>query len=204
MAMSSNRQAQQEVNVTRAIISSDISRNGMLKIAAGGLLTGVLTPLLPPLIDGIAGPPGDFRIALVALPFAALVLVVVRRLSGNPWWAAWLAALVTMIAFVAAVNAAILVDGQISDASKIARNICAGLAGGLTGAAIMAIGIALLPAGPRDPMAWLPMLATGTLAGAVLAIDSALDLDLSSVLYPVWQAGVAIGLAIALQRSKLS
>jgi hypothetical protein len=192
------------VNVTRAIISSDVSRNGMLKLAAGGVLTGMLTPLLPPLIDSIAGPPGDFRIALVAIPFAALILIVVRRVSANPWWAAWLAALVTMIAFVAAVNAAILVDGQISDASKVARNICAGLAGGLTGAAIMAIGIALLPAGPRHPAAWLPMLATGTLAGAVLAIDTALDLDLTSVLYPVWQAGVAIGLATALQQSKLS
>lgn len=190
--------------MTQAIISSDISRNGMLKIAAGGLLTGVLTPLLPPLIDSIAGTPGDVRIALVAIPFAVLVLVLVRRLSGNPWWAAWLAALVTMVAFVAAVNAAVFVDGQANDASKVARNICAGLAGGLTGAAIMALGICLLPAGPRDPMAWLPMLATGTLAGAVLAIDSALDLDLSSVLYPVWQAGVAVGLAIALRRSQLS
>jgi hypothetical protein len=41
----------------------------------------------------------------------------------------------------------------------------------------------------------------GTVAGALLAVDSALELDLTSVLYPVWQAGVAIGLATALQRS---
>ena len=44
------------------------------------------------------------------------------------------------------------------------------------------------------------MLAIGTLAGTLLAVDSALELDLTSVLYPVWQAGVAVGLAMALQR----
>jgi hypothetical protein len=48
------------------------------------------------------------------------------------------------------------------------------------------------------------MLVTGTVAGALLALDSALDLDLTSVLYPVWQAGVAVGLARALHRARLS
>jgi hypothetical protein len=44
------------------------------------------------------------------------------------------------------------------------------------------------------------MLVIGTAAGALLALDNALELDLASVLYPVWQAGVALGLAMALQR----
>ena len=101
-------------------------------------------------------------------------------------------------------NAAIWIDGQASDASKAARNILAGLAGGFTGATIMALGISLLPAGPRDVVVWLPMLITGTIAGALLALDNALDLDLTSVLYPVWQAGVAIGLTKALRRAKVS
>ena len=57
----------------------------------------------------------------------------------------------------------------------------------------------MLPAGPRDFMAWLPMLVSGTVTGALLALDSALDLDLTSVLYPVWQACVAVGLAQALR-----
>ena len=48
-------------------------------IAAGGLVSGILTPLLPPLIDRIVGVPGDFRIALVAMPFAVLVFILVRR-----------------------------------------------------------------------------------------------------------------------------
>jgi hypothetical protein len=186
--------------LTEAIISPDRSRSGLLKIAAAGVLTGVLTPLFQPLIDRIAGAPGDFRIALLALPFAILIAVLVRRLSSNPWWAALAAAVVTMIAFVCAVNAAIWVDGQVGDVAKVVRNICAGLAGGFVGSGVMALGICLLPSGPREAAAWLPMLVIGTVAGALLALDNALELDLVSVLYPVWQAGVAAGLAMALQR----
>ena len=78
-----------------------------------------------------------------------------------------------------------------------------GLAGGFVGAGVMALAIALLPAGPRDAAAWMRMLLTGTLAGALMAVDSALDLDLTSVLYPVWQAAVAVRLAMVLQRGKL-
>jgi hypothetical protein len=187
--------------LTEAITSGDTSRNGLLKVAAGGVLTGVLTPLLPPLIDRIGGSPGDFRIALVAVPFAVLVFILVRRCSANPWWAALTEAIVTMIAFVAAVNAAIWIDGQADGAARGLRNILSGLAGGFTGATVMALGICLLPSGPRDVVVWLPMLIIGTIAGALMALDNALDLDLTSVLYPVWQAGVAMGLAMALRRS---
>ena len=186
--------------MTPAIASQDTSRN-LLTVAAGGVATGILTPLLPQLIDRIAGTPGDFRIALVAIPFAALVFTVVRRFSANPVWAAAVAAVVTMAAFVCAVNAAIFIDGQANGADKTMRNILAGLAGGFVGSAVMALGIALLPAGPRDVVVWLQMLVTGTLAGALLALDNALNLDLTSVLYPVWQAGVAVRLAMALGRS---
>jgi hypothetical protein len=187
--------------VTQAITSGETSRDSLLMIAGGGVLTGVLTPLLPQLIDKIIRSPGDLRIALVAVPFAILVAVLVRRGSRNPWWAAPTAAIVTMIAFVCAVNAAIFIDGQANGADKIMRNVLAGLAGGFTGATVMALGIGLLPAGPRDAIAWLRMLRSGTVAGALLAFDNALDLDLTSVLYPVWQASVAVGLATALRRT---
>jgi hypothetical protein len=186
--------------LTDTIIFPDRSRS-VLKIAAAGILTGILTPLFQPVVDKIAGAPGDFRIALLALPFATLVAVLVRRSSSNPWRAALAAAVVTMIAFVCAVNAAIWIDGQVGNVAKAVRNICAGLAGGFVGSGVMALGIGLLPAGPRDPAAWLPMLGIGTVAGALLALDNALELDLASVLYPVWQAGVAVGLAMALQRT---
>jgi hypothetical protein len=190
--------------LTEAIASSDETSISLLKVAGAGVLTGVLTPLLPPLIDRINGTPGDFRIALVAIPFAILVFILVRRFCPNPWWAALAAAIVTMIAFVCAVNAAIWIDGRAADAAKATRNVLAGLAGGFTGATVMAVGICLLPAGPRDVMAWLPMLIVGTMAGALLALDNALDLDLTSFLYPVWQACVAVGLATALRRTRHS
>jgi hypothetical protein len=190
--------------LTEAIASTDETSISLLKVAGAGVLTGVLTPLLPPLIDRINGTPGDFRIALVAIPFAILVFILVRRFCPNPWWAALAAAIVTMIAFVCAVNAAIWIDGRAADAAKATRNVLAGLAGGFTGATVMAVGICLLPAGPRDVMAWLPMLIVGTMAGALLALDNALDLDLTSFLYPVWQGCVAVGLATALRRTRHS
>lgn len=186
--------------MTDTINSRAENRGGLLKVAAVGMLTGLLTPLLPTLIDKLVGAPGDLRIALVAVPFAVLVGMLVRRLSLNPRWAAVAAAVITMVAFVCAVNAAIWIDGQVGDVAKAVRNICAGLAGGFVGSALMALGIGLLPGGPRDPAAWVPMLVIGTVAGALLALDSALELDLTSVLYPVWQAGVAVTLAMALQR----
>jgi hypothetical protein len=53
-------------------------------------------------------------------------------------------------------------------------------------------------------VAWLPMLVIGAVAGALLALDNALELDMTSLLYPVWQAGVAVTLAMALRRTKVS
>jgi hypothetical protein len=182
------------------VASSDSSRNGYLKTGAAGVVTGMLTPLAQPLIDRINGTPGDLRIAFLAVPFAVLVFGLLRLFGDHNWWAALMGAIVTLIAFVCAVNSAIWIDGQISDSEKVVRNILSGLAGGFVGSGIMALGISLLPAGPRDPLTWLPMLVIGTIAGTLLALDNALNLDLLSTLYPVWQAGVAICLAMALRR----
>jgi hypothetical protein len=184
--------------VTEAI-TADTSRNDLLKIAVAGVVSGLLTPLLPGLIDRLEAVPGMLRLALVAVPFAVLVFIVVRRRSASPPWAAVLAALVTMIAFVIAVNAAVWIDAQVPGVAKVIRSTLAGLAGGFVGSGVMAGGIALLSAGPRQAAPWLPMLVTGTIAGSLLAVDTALDLDLTSVLYPVWQAAVAVRLALALK-----
>ena len=86
--------------MTQAIAADNTSRNNLLVIAAGGLLSGLLTPLTPQLIDKFTGGSGNLRMALVAVPFAVLVFFVVRRCSANPVWAALVASVVTMIAFV--------------------------------------------------------------------------------------------------------
>jgi hypothetical protein len=181
-------------------LTADTSGRDLLKIAIGGLVSGILTPLAPLLVDKLTGVPGMLRLGLVAVPFAVLVFIVVRRCSANPVWAALVAAIVTMIAFVCAVNAAVFIDGQAAGAAKAMRNILAGLAGGLVGTAVMALGIAFLPAGPRKAAAWWPMLMTGAVFGPLLALDSALGLDQTSVLYPVWQAAIALRLALVLRR----
>ena len=170
--------------------------------AAGGLVSGVLTPLLPSVIDQLLGLPGQFRISLIAVPFAVLVFILVRRFSANPLWTALLAAIVTMIAFVCAVNAAIFIEAQTAGAATPMRYLLAGLTGGLVGAAVMALGIAMLPAGPRVAAAWWPMLTTGAFAGTLLALDNALGLERTSFLYPVWQAAVSARLATILLRSR--
>ena len=188
--------------MTQAITSTDTSRNSLLMAAAGGLVSGILTPLLPTLIDQIVGLPGQLRISLIAVPFAVLVFILIRRVTANPGWAAGLAAIITMVAFVCAVNAAIFIDGQAAGAAPIMRYLLAGLTGGLVGTALMALGIGFLPAGPRTAAAWWPMLITGTLAGALLALDNALGLDRTSILYPVWQAAVAVRLTMILRRIK--
>ena len=185
--------------MTQAIASTDTSRNSLLMVAAGGIVSGILTPLLPTLIDHIVGLPGQFRISLIAVPFAVLVFILVRRFSANPLWAAGLATVVTMIAFVCAVNAAIFIEGQTTGAATVMRYLLAGLTGGLVGAGVMALGIGVLPSGPRMAAAWWPMLMTGALAGTLLALDNALGLDQISFLYPIWQAGVALRLVMALR-----
>ncbi len=182
------------------IASASAPRHSLLVAAVGGLISGILTPLLPILVDRITGPNGQFRVALIALPFAVLVFVLVSRFSRNASWAALVAAVVTMIAFVCAVDAAILVEGNTGDAPRIMRYLLAGLTGGLVGTAVMAFGIGLLPAGPRQPAAWWPVLITGALAGTLLAFDDALGLDKVSLLYPVWQAAVAARLVMVLRR----
>ena len=104
--------------MTQAIPSHDASRDDLLMVAAGGVVSGILTPLMPPLIDWIGWVPAYFGAALVAMPFAVLVFMLVRRTSANPTWAALLAAILTMIAFVCAVRAAIYIDGQFIDGSS--------------------------------------------------------------------------------------
>jgi hypothetical protein len=185
--------------LTQTIASTDTSRS-LLTVAAGGVISGILTPLLPTLIDQIVGLPGQFRISLIAVPFAVLVFILVRRFSANPLWAAMLAAVITMVAFVCAVNAAIFIEAQTVGAATVMRYLLAGLTGGLIGTAVMALGIGLLPAGPRAAAAWWPMLTTGTFAGTLLALDNALGLDRTSFLYPVWQAGIAVRLVTILRR----
>jgi hypothetical protein len=74
-----------ECPLTQAITSADTHGNNLLMVAAGGMVSGILTPLLPTLIDRIVGLPGQLRISLIAVPFAVLVFFLLRRFSANPW-----------------------------------------------------------------------------------------------------------------------
>lgn len=170
-----------------------------LYVAAGlgGLITGVLTPFMQLLVirSQLSGNPA---LALLALPFAILVMGLVHATRSPPWWAVVSAALVTAAAFVAAVTAAFFVVELPSGLPKVAKHLLGGIAGGCVGAAIMAIGLHMLRLGRAGLRVWLPMLVIGGVAGMLLAVDTQIKVPLVSVLYPVWQAGVAVGLVKAL------
>src|SRR5260221_375735 len=64
-----------------------------------------------------------------------------------------------------------------------------------------------IAASDDKPKGLLKVAGAGLLTGvltALLPLDNALDLDLTSFLYPVWQACVALGLATALRRTRSS
>ncbi|WP_315835806.1 hypothetical protein [Bradyrhizobium prioriisuperbiae] len=172
---------------------SDAGRSLYVAAGLGGLITGVLTPFMQLLVIRTQLS-GNHALVLLALPFAVLVMGLLHATRSPPWWALVTAALVTTVAFVAAVSAAVFVVELPSGLPKVVRYMLAGIAGGLVGTSIMAIGLRLLPLGRAGLRAWLPMLAIGVVVGILLAVDILIKVPLVSVLYPVWQAGVAIGL----------
>lgn len=171
----------------------------LFKVACAGLATGLITPWLQPLIKLIELPSGGYGVALMALPFALLVAFLVWR-AGRRWWTATLAALITMAAFVLAVNVAIWVDALTFDNGRNVRNALGGFAGGLTGAGTMVLGLLPLPGVPVARLAWIAMPLVGMLAGGLLAVDFAVGFEFFSFLYPAWQAAVAVCLASGLHR----
>ena len=68
---------------------------------------------------------------MVAIPFAVLVSILVRGFGANPWWVTLTAAIITMLAFVCAVNAAIWIDGHVGDVAKAVRTACCANLGSL-------------------------------------------------------------------------
>jgi hypothetical protein len=140
------RVAKEECALTQAITSTDTSRN-LLMVATGGVISGILTPLLPALIDHVVGLPSQLRISLIAVPFAVLVFILVAALQRQSAVGSDACAIITMVAFVCAVNAAIFIEGQSAGAAAVMRYLLAGLTGGLVGTAVMALGMGLLPGG---------------------------------------------------------
>jgi hypothetical protein len=164
----------------------------------GGLATGYLTPLMEyPLVQlDVAG---RYGFVVAGLPFIVLVVALVRGLRAPPLWIQGAAAVVTAAAFLAAIRVTgLMVDTPLS-ASGAVRNLLAGMAGGFTGAAVMALGFLVLRLGRAGLGQWLPMVAAATLAGGLLAADLALRLDSLSLLFMLWQASVAATLVRALR-----
>lgn len=164
----------------------------------GGVATGYLTPLTEYVLDLFAVG-GRYGFIVAGLPFTILVVALIRILRGPGLWLQGAAAVVTSAAFFAAIRLTGLIVDAAWSTSEALRNAAGGLAGGFTGAAIMAAGLCVLRLGRFEIRAWLPMLIAGTLAGLLLEADLALRLNSVSLLFTAWQASVAAALVRALR-----
>lgn len=163
----------------------------------GGIATGYLTPLMEHALDYLdVG--GRYGFIVAGMPFTVLVVALIRALRAPPLWIEVAAAVVTVAAFFAAIRLTGLIVDATWSTSEALRNAAGGLAGGFTGAAVMAIGFCVLGLGGPELRRWLPLLAAGALAGLLLEADLALRLNGVSLLFTVWQASVAAALVTTL------
>jgi hypothetical protein len=159
-------------------------RNPMILLGLCGAVTGVLNAILMALDV-------DETSRLFGVFFGLAIVAALRFLGPLPVWRG----LVVLVAFGAswelAVQAAIQIDGWIEPLALV------GVVAGALGAAIVALGFAVLFAGARAPFAFLRTVLIGAAAGALLQVDSPF------VLLVIWQTAVAasLGHAIGAQES---
>jgi hypothetical protein len=171
-------------------------------VIVAGLATGFLTPPIVNVADRLDLPrgSGNLTLALGAAPFALLVVTIARRFTGADWWRAVVMGVVTVLAFDAAISVAANVSIALSGRMDPVQDVLGGLAGGLVGSGLMALAALVLRVGSRRVLWWLPLVAVGTVLGMLLAVDSYLHSDNVWVLFPAWQAGVALMLMRTLRK----
>ena len=169
-----------------------------------GLLTGFLTPPILNYIDGLGG----FRVAygislaLGAVPFAVLIVVIARIAADVSWLRTVMLGMATLVAASVAISASANVNAALGTIAEPQRELIGGPVGGVIGSGMMALAARVLRIGPRHPLRWLPMVAVGTVLGLLLALDVWLDSQNVWVLFPVWQGSIALILLRTLQNAK--
>jgi hypothetical protein len=188
-----------------------------VRTAAGlGLATGLLSTLPSPLPDIRLGDPAILINATgvplhAGLVFAALVAVLIWSWQARDPGKCFLAAGLTVIGWLTAVNTADEVISEIAasdlfgtaQGAKESREIlgwlAAGLSGGLIGAGFTACGVSLAVPSFRSAQLWTLVLAAGALCGLLLYPAAAWDAGW--VLFVPWQAAVAASIAYGLSRT---
>lgn len=188
-----------------------------VRTAAGlGLATGLVSTLPSPLPDIRLGDPAILINAAgvplhAGLVFAALVAALVWSWQARDPGKCFLAAGLTVIGWLTAVNTADEIISEIAASdlfgtapgAKGSREIlgwlAAGLSGGLIGAGFAACGVSLAVPSFRSAQLWTLVLAAGALAG--LLLYPAAVWDAGWVLFMPWQAAVAASIAYGLSRT---
>ena len=176
-------------------------------IVGCGLLTGFLTPLILNYIDSLDYPRGfsgshGVALAISAVPYGLLIAVIARIAAEAGWLRAGALGLATLVAASVAITLSANTNAALDNIAEPGRELIGGPVGGVIGSGLMALAAVLLRIGPRNPARWLPMVLVGTVLGAVLALDVWLHSENVWVLFPVWQASVALVFLRTLQNAK--
>jgi hypothetical protein len=174
-----------------------------LTLAALGLISGILSATLgfmfePEWLEPVANlfwlEPGMVPIGT----FYGIALGLGIALCTGRRWAAPLVLVTTMIAWSAAIHTAIAIVKLGDGTPDAPRNLVAGVAAGVIGAALTHIGATPVSAGLRRFAGLGLTTAAGALCGALYCLEE-MHLIPSRTLYVVWQPAVAwcIGSAIS-------
>jgi hypothetical protein len=163
-------------------------------IFAGGLVTGFLTPPVIDLFDRL----GRFRfstdLSFVAggVPFALLIMIIARSVASVGGVRTSALGVMTLIAAYASLTLTARTSLALGTIAEPLHSLLCGPVGGLIGSGLMTLAAVLLRIGPRHPVRWWAFVLVGTALGALLVIDLKLKSDEIWVLFPVWQASVAL------------
>jgi hypothetical protein len=193
--------------VTSAVSAPILKSTRLLEatIAVCGLLSGFLTPLILNYIDSLYSPRGfgnGLVLAIGGVPFALLVVVIARIAADVSWLRAAALGIATTVATSVSITLSANTNAALGSIAEPTRELIGGPVGGVVGSGLMALAAMLLRIGPRHPARWRALVLVGTVLGALLAVDIWLDSENVWVIFPVWQASIALIFFRALQSAR--
>jgi hypothetical protein len=179
------------------------SRLQAAAVICAGVASGFLTPQILNFVDSLNYPRrfSGVVLAVGGVPFALLIVAIARIASGTDWWRAIALGVATLVAMSVAITLSADTNVALRDWAEPGRDLIAGPIGGVIGSGLMTLAALALRIGPRHAAGWMPLLLVGTGLGTLLAVDAWLNSENVWVIFPVWQACVAIVFLRTLQNS---
>ena len=118
-------------------------------------------------------------------------------------WAVPVLMVTTMVAWSAAINTAIPIQGTTGTNASLVRTLAAGLAAGAVGAGITHLGASVFAAALRQPLRIVLTVAVGTVCGLLYFLGDREVVPAWS-LYVIWQPAVAFTIGLGLARRSVN